>query len=79
MPSAKTISSIIAHSGPHFRSRRRISKLVGKQNEESSVRKRISSEDFESLDEFSSLKTMKNSKKTHLNELKNDGMQLMFA
>ena len=59
--------------------KKRINKLLGKQEEEPKTRSRIDSQDFIALDEFSCLKNIKHNKKNQLSRLKNDGIPLIFT
>lgn len=80
IPSAYGTTSI--SSRPQYRSRKRINKLVGKQQDGPMTRSRIASKDFTVDDElsyFSTLQDIKKKKRSKLNNLKNNDMFLMSA
>ena len=70
-------------STSQFRSKKRINKLIGKQQEESLTRSRISSKDFswnnDEFSNFSTLQEIKQMKRDKINSLKTNDMFQMSA
>ena len=76
-------STIGINSSLQFRSKKRIDKLIGKQNEGAQTRSRLSSKDFyndnSEFSNFSTLQEIKQIKRDKLNSLKTDDMFQMSA
>lgn len=80
MPKTPTKDTIT--SEPRVRSKKRITKLMGKRSAGSKSRSRLSSNDFQTEDDLSSLstlQTLKKRKRSRLNYLKSEDMMLMSA
>ena len=76
-------SSITSSVFPHYRSIKRITKLMGKQQEGPMTRSRLASKEFicdiDEFSNFSSLQDIKKKKRDKLSTLKNNDMLLMSA
>ena len=80
MPTESNLTRNIIPSGLRYRSKRRINKLLGKQEETRGItRSRMTSFDMQADDDYSDIRSIKSNKRRRLDLLRNEELPFLLA